>query len=75
MDGDERWRVLQLHVEDQVPLAAFAPDARISAQTLQRWHQFYRVGGIVARGLARAPTRERDAPQRSLDNEGFQEAN
>ena len=48
MDGDERWRVLRLHVEDQVPLAALARDAGISARTLQRWHRLYRVGGIVA---------------------------
>lgn len=48
MDGDERWRVLRLHVEDQVPLAALALDTGISARTLQRWHQLYRIGGIVA---------------------------
>ncbi|TFD21384.1 helix-turn-helix domain-containing protein [Cryobacterium sp. TMS1-13-1] len=46
MDGDERWRVLRLHVEDQVPLAALARDTGISARTLQRWHQLYRGGGI-----------------------------
>ncbi|WP_104082885.1 Mu transposase C-terminal domain-containing protein [Cryobacterium sp. Y11] len=48
MDGDERWRVLRLHVEDQVPLAALARDTGISARTLQRWHQLYQGGGIVA---------------------------
>ncbi|WP_255410374.1 helix-turn-helix domain-containing protein [Cryobacterium sp. N19] len=49
MDGDERWRVLRLHVEDQVPLAALARGTGISARTLQRWHQLYRVGGNVMR--------------------------
>ncbi len=49
MDGDERWRVLRLHVEDQVPLAALARDTGISVRTLQRWHQLYQASGIAAR--------------------------
>lgn len=48
MNGDERWRVLRLHVEDHVPLTALARNTGISARTLQRWHQLYRVGGISA---------------------------
>lgn len=31
-----------------MPLAALARDTGISARTLQRWHQLYRIGGIVA---------------------------
>ncbi|HIY65080.1 Mu transposase C-terminal domain-containing protein [Microbacterium sp. C7(2022)] len=48
MDGDERWRILRLHVEDQIPLAVLARDCGISARTLQRWHQLYRDGGPAA---------------------------
>jgi len=46
MDGQERWRILRLHVEDQVPLAALARDAGISERTLERWHCLYRRRGI-----------------------------
>lgn len=48
MDGDERWRILRLHVEDQMPLAALARDTGIGLRTLQRWHQLYRDTGITA---------------------------
>ena len=48
MDGLERWRVLRLHVEDQIPLAALARTTGISARTLQRWHHLYRAGGVAA---------------------------
>jgi putative transposase len=48
MDGGQRWLVLRLHVEDQVPLAALARESGISPRTLQRWHQLYRAGGISA---------------------------
>lgn len=48
MDADERWRVLRLHVEDQIPLAEPARATGIGGRTLQRWHQRYRAGGIAA---------------------------
>ncbi|MDR6639629.1 Mu transposase C-terminal domain-containing protein [Paenarthrobacter nitroguajacolicus] len=48
MNGDERWKILRLHVEDQVPLAILARDTGISARTLQRWHQLYKAGGLQA---------------------------
>lgn len=48
MDADERWRVLRLHVEDQIPLAGLAREAGIGLRTLERWHQRYRSGGITA---------------------------
>ncbi|TFC91132.1 hypothetical protein E3T19_04430 [Cryobacterium sp. TMT4-31] len=41
MDAAERWRVLRLHVEDQIPLAVLAPEAGLSDRTLQRWSQLY----------------------------------
>ncbi len=46
MDAEQRWRVLRLHVEDQVPLTALARDTGVGLRTLQRWHQRYRLGGI-----------------------------
>jgi putative transposase len=48
VDPAERWRVLRLHVEDQIPLAVLARNTGISARTLQRWHQFYLAGGDAA---------------------------
>ncbi len=60
MDGLERWRILRLHVEDEVPLASLARDTGISARTLQRWHQLYRDGG----GAALDPGRRKDAGTR-----------
>ena len=47
MDALERWRVLRLHVEDQIPIAVLARETGISARTLHRWHQLYRKGGDV----------------------------
>ncbi|MFS0746934.1 DDE-type integrase/transposase/recombinase [Microbacterium sp. 1P10UB] len=46
MDGEERWRILRLHVEDQIPLATLARDTGVSERTLQRWHQRYRRDGF-----------------------------
>ncbi|WP_431030890.1 helix-turn-helix domain-containing protein [Plantibacter sp. RU18] len=48
MDAAGRWRVLRLHVEDQIPLAVLARGTGISARTLQRWNHVYRAGGIAA---------------------------
>ncbi len=48
MASGERWRVLRLHVEDQVPLAALARETGIGLRTIQRWHQLYRSGGLAA---------------------------
>lgn len=63
MDADERWRVLRLHVEDQVPLAVLARDTGMGLRTLERWHQRYRRGGVFA--LDQAP--RTDAGQRRTD--------
>ncbi|MDZ8173224.1 Mu transposase C-terminal domain-containing protein [Microbacterium xanthum] len=48
MSGDERWWILRLHVEDQVPLTALARTTDVSLRTLQRWHHLYRNGGVAA---------------------------
>ncbi|MDQ4504431.1 MULTISPECIES: Mu transposase C-terminal domain-containing protein [unclassified Sinomonas] len=48
MGGLQRWHILRLHVEDGIPLTALARDAGIGLRTLQRWHQFYKAGGIDA---------------------------
>lgn len=48
MDGLDRWRILRLHVEDQIPLTVLARQTEISLRTLQRWHQLYKSGGIAA---------------------------
>ena len=65
MDAAERWRVLRLHVEDQIPIAVVARETGISARTLQRWHQLYRSGGIA--GLD--PRRRSDAGVRRTASE------
>ena len=48
MDGLQRWRILRLHVEDDIPLTALAAETRIGLRTLSRWHAHYRDGGIAA---------------------------
>ena len=48
MSGEERWRILRLHVEDQIPLTALARETGIGLRTLQRWKQLYRDHGITA---------------------------
>lgn len=64
MDAEERWRILRLHVEDQIPIATLACDTGISTRTLQRWNRRYRDDGIA--GLEPRPrvdkgTRRTDA--------------
>lgn len=63
MDAGERWRVLRLHVEDRVPLAALARATGIGVRTLERWHQRYRSGGISAL----EPSRRCDTGRRRTD--------
>jgi len=50
VDAAERWRVLRLHVEDQIPLAVLARETGISTRTLQRWKQLYQGSGVAALG-------------------------
>ncbi len=60
MDGLQRWSVLRLHVEDDIPLTALARETEIGLRTLQRWHRLYKGGGIDALG----PRRRNDAGTR-----------
>ncbi|WP_270241451.1 Mu transposase C-terminal domain-containing protein [Rothia kristinae] len=48
MDASERWRILRLHVDDAIPLAALARNTGITERTLQRWLARYRTGGYAA---------------------------
>lgn len=48
MDASERWRILRLHVDDAIPLAALARSTGITERTLQRWLARYRTGGYAA---------------------------
>jgi len=48
MGGLERWRILRLHVEDDIPLTELARETGTAVRTLQRWHHLYRTGGIAA---------------------------
>lgn len=48
MDGPEKWRILRLHVEDDIALTTLAQDTGLGLRTLQRWHQHYKTGGIAA---------------------------
>ena len=65
MDALARWRILRLHVEDGIPLAALARDADTSVRTLQRWKQAYAAGGIAALD----PSRRVDAGVRRTGGE------
>jgi len=51
MDGAERWQILRLHVEDEIPLADLARETKVSLRTLQRPHRSFQDGGIAALDL------------------------
>ncbi|WP_325049561.1 Mu transposase C-terminal domain-containing protein [Kocuria soli] len=53
MDAEQRWRILRLHVEDQVPLARLAGESGVGLRTLERWHARYRTDGYA--GLETVP--------------------
>lgn len=53
MDAAARWRILRLHVEDEVPLARLARESGVGLRTLERWHARYRTDGYA--GLETAP--------------------
>src|SRR5690606_14731927 len=53
MDAAERWQILRLHVEDQIPLAALARDTGVGLRTLERWHARYRTEGYTGLGTRR----------------------
>lgn len=50
MNGAERWRILRLHVEDEIPLAELARESKVSLRALERWHRSFQDGGIAALG-------------------------
>ncbi|MGN2299876.1 Mu transposase C-terminal domain-containing protein [Micrococcus luteus KDCGSN] len=47
MDAQQRWRILRLHVEDQVSLARLARETGVGLRTLERWHARYRTDGYA----------------------------
>ena len=61
--AQRRWKVLQSHVQDGVPLARAAREAQVPLRTAQRWLVRYRTGGLSAlarpdrsdRGVRRLP--------------------
>ncbi|MFC7848878.1 helix-turn-helix domain-containing protein [Arthrobacter sp. NPDC057388] len=48
MKGAERWRILRLHIEDEIPLVELARELQVSLRTLERWHRSFQDGGIAA---------------------------
>ena len=52
MDARARWRILRLHVEDQVPLARLARETDVGLRTLERWHARYRPDGYAGLELS-----------------------
>jgi putative transposase len=52
-----RWKILQPHLEDGVPLPAAAAAAGVPLRTAQRWLARYQAGGMA--GLARLPRSDR----------------
>ncbi|GAB3045095.1 Mu transposase C-terminal domain-containing protein [Sediminivirga luteola] len=65
MDGLDRWRILRLHVEDDIPLTALARETGTALRTLERWHHLYKSGGIAAL----EPQRRTDAGTRRTPTE------
>ncbi|WP_309229334.1 helix-turn-helix domain-containing protein [Novosphingobium sp. NBM11] len=53
----ERYRVLEPHLADGIPLADLARTGTLSERTLQRWLGRYRAEGLA--GLARLPRNDR----------------
>src|SRR5699024_1282418 len=53
MDAAERWQILRLHDEDQIPLAALARDTGVGLGTLERWHARFRTEGYAGLGARR----------------------
>lgn len=53
----ERYRILEPHLADNIPLADLARTGTVSERTLQRWLARYRSEGLA--GLARLPRNDR----------------
>lgn len=68
MDARARWRILRLHVEDQVPLARLARETDVGLRTLERWHARYRADGYAGLETAsRADAGSRRLPPDLVD--------
>ena len=68
MDARARWRILRLHVEDQVPLARLAHETDVGLRTLERWHARYRADGYAGLETAsRADAGSRRLPPDLVD--------
>lgn len=63
MDADQRWRILRLNIEDEIPLAELARASGIGLRTLQRWKANFREHGYT--GLSRET--RRDQGRRRID--------
>ena len=69
MDAQARWRILRLHVEDQVPLARLARETDVGLRTLERWHARYRADGYAGLETAsRADAGSRRLPPDLVDS-------
>ena len=44
--AEERWALVRLHVENDIPLAAIARDSSAALRTLEYWHAAYRAKGF-----------------------------
>lgn len=64
MDADQRWGLLRLNVEDEIPLTEIARTSGIGLRTLQRWKANFHAHGYA--GLARDP--RSDQGTRRLDH-------
>ncbi|MBF4595735.1 helix-turn-helix domain-containing protein [Curtobacterium flaccumfaciens] len=53
MDAKARWRILRLHVEDQIPLTALARESGVPLRTLAGWLARYRKAGAAGLDTSR----------------------
>ena len=51
--AEDRWALVRLHVENDIPLAAIVRDSGTASRTLERWYAAYRAKGFD--GLKPAP--------------------
>ncbi|MBF4592096.1 helix-turn-helix domain-containing protein [Curtobacterium sp. VKM Ac-1395] len=53
MDAEARWRILRLHVEDQISLTALARESGVPLRTLAGWLARYRKAGAAGLDTSR----------------------
>lgn len=66
-----RWKALQPHLDDGVPLARAAADAGVALRSARRWLAWFRRDGLA--GLARAPRSDRGTRRLEEDLVGLVE--